>query len=76
MITRTISTHRITLTLGKRYRASRPMVKRGMSSYQVTITDLGNSEIPMIIPGLTLGQANELINEFNNGPTSFTGRVW
>lgn len=76
MITRTISTHRITLTLGKRYRAGYPVAKRGMTSHQVTITDLSNGETPMVIPGLTLVQANGLINEFNNGPISFTGRVW
>jgi hypothetical protein len=76
MITRKIANQLITLRIGKRYRASRPMAKRGQTAHQVTITNLKSGETPVIIPALTISQANALINEFNNGPTSFTGRVW
>jgi len=78
MKTQIIATRRITLTPGKRYRVSRPIAKRGTSSYQVIIADLINDEVPLIVPGLTYIQANDFINEFNNGSTSFAGqvRVW
>jgi hypothetical protein len=34
------------------------------------------SEPVLVIPELTYDQANKFLAEFNNGPTSFTGRVW
>ncbi|MHC4617962.1 MAG: hypothetical protein ACYTEQ_09435 [Planctomycetota bacterium] len=78
MITRTIATHKITLTPGKRYRASRRIADPMTKVFYVTIVELDQDRQPVaaVIAGLTLPQANALINEFNNGPTSFTGRVW
>ena len=76
MKTQFIATRRITLTPGKRYRISRPIAKRGTSSYQVIITDLISDETPLNVSELTYTQATDFINEFNNGSTPFAGRVW
>lgn len=75
--THTVAGHRLTLTAGTRYHASRPWAERGRTRFPVTI----NAETPwgpvaVVIPALTYGAANALINAFNNGATSFDGRVW
>ncbi len=83
MKTQTIAGHQITLAEGVRYRASRRMVGIGRikgSRFTVSICDEIDGQFSPIavekIWGLTYDQANEFINEFNNGPTSFEGRAW
>lgn len=75
MKTQTIAGHEITLESGTWYRASREFAQRGKTIYPVKITDR-DSKIVWTIDGLTYEQANEFLNEFNNGKISFTGRVW
>lgn len=81
--TRTIAGHEITLTVGGRHRATRPMASTGAMVFPVAIRErtLDDErgwawESRCVIGGLSLGQANDLINAFNNGETSFDGRVW
>ena len=79
--TQTIAGHEITLDLGRRYLALRPIAARGMTSFDVTIRDITESvdfdaRPCLVIPGLSYEAANQLLNEFNNGPTSFEGRIW
>ena len=78
--TRTIAGHDITLTTGKNYIASRSMAFRGRKSYPITIyihngDGLGWDPILTLAP-MTYAAANDFLNAFNNGPTSFDGRVW
>ena len=75
--TRTVAGHKITLTDGVRYVASRPAAERGRKVYPVTIA-INNitGRVAKKIPDLTYEQANALVNAFNNGPTSWDGRVW
>ena len=73
--TRQIAGHDITLTSGKRYLASRPMATRGRHSYPITIYDEDDA-IALTIAPMTYDEANDFLNAFNNGPTSFDGRVW
>lgn len=77
-ITRTIAGHSITLMANKRYLATRPMNNRFMTTFPVTIKDIDGESIQVVqvIENLTYDEANQFINEFNNGPTSFEGRVW
>lgn len=81
-ITRRIAGHRITLTAGVRYLASRPIAEKGIDIYPVFIErlQLAPSEMetytPDVVGEFSLDEANEFINEFNNGTISFEGRVW
>lgn len=76
MTTKLIANHSITLIPGKWYIATRPMAsRRDEVVFPVTISDSDNQPV-VVIGGLGYDQANELINSFNNGPTSFDGRVW
>ena len=77
----TTTTHKVagyefTLIAGVRYWASRPMARRGMRVFPVTISPLGVEAPSVTVEDLTYDQANELLNAFNDGPTSFDGRVW
>ncbi len=74
--TKTIAGHKIALQRGQCYRASRPMASRGRKTYPVTISPMSAEGGEVTIDGLTYDQANELLAAFNNGPTSFDGRVW
>lgn len=75
--TETIAGHEITLQKTVRYLAARQMAKEGRKLFTVTIYILGDDMLPYKeIPDLTYTQANEFINEFNNGIISFAGRVW
>lgn len=81
--TRTIAGHAIQLTVGRRYLASRPMAKgtRG-ERFVVSITDTTDgfttreSSASIRFPGLGYDDANALINAFNDGVTSYEGRIW
>lgn len=74
--TRTVAGHRIALIPGIRYRASRPMAARGMKTFDVTIAPLDAEASPVVIRGLEYDASNRLLNAFNNGASSFDGRVW
>lgn len=76
MKTQTIAGHEITLEAGVRFYASRPIAEFGRRVYPVSIRTLTGVDPVLVVPDLSIAQANALINEFNNGPTSFTGRVW
>ena len=75
------------LETGTRYIASRPFNERGRTEYPVSIrriTDAGGQpasilhtdEPETVIDGLGYEDANALVNAFNDGPSSFEGRVW
>lgn len=80
--TKTIKGQKITLTRGTRYRASRPMAEKGATTFPVFIREMSkaNSRIPadkvLTIEGLTYNQANDFLQAFNDGYTSFDGRIW
>lgn len=77
--TRTIAGHDLTLTVDARYRASRPFATRGRRIYPVSIKCIEPAcsyDDDVTINGLNYEQANALVNEFNNGPMSFDGRIW
>jgi hypothetical protein len=78
--TKTIAGRKITLTRGQRYMAGRPFASRGRKTYPVTIYQITNGfsfqNGVATIDGLTYDQANELLAAFNDGTTSFDGRVW
>ena len=80
--THTIDGHRITLEPGHRYFASRPMAERGRKTYPVRIRAISergldlHAEPDAMVDGLTYDEANEFLAAFNNGATSFEGRVW
>lgn len=78
-ITKSIAGRDVTLYSGVRYHASRPFVSRGRTVYPVTIqAGIGSPPyVPtVVIRGLTYDEANQFLNAFNNGETSFDGRVW
>ena len=72
MTTQTIAGYEITLTDGNHYIATRkmgevrPVLIRGYNSGAV---------FEAIYPE-TYDEANDFLNAFNNGTTSFEGRVW
>jgi len=80
--TQTIAGHSISLEAGRRYIASRPMAERGRTVFPVTVYEMTgqdwwhNGPRLAVIDNLTYDQANAFLAEFNNGLTSFTGRVW
>ena len=73
---------------GQRYIASRPFAERHREVYPVTIRRLvspSEETVPgtlerrdpdVVIDGLNYDQANKLLAAFNNGITSFSGRLW
>ena len=73
--TQTIAGHEITLTEGEWYRASRQLAQHGKTIYPVRISDV-DGNLAFQINGLTYDEANELLNAFNDGVTSFDGRIW
>jgi hypothetical protein len=75
-VTRSIAGHEFSLEAGTRYVASRPIATRGRTVYPVSIKAAGNADPDVVVDGLSYDEANELINAFNNGRTSFEGRVW
>lgn len=76
---RMIAGHAITLIEGERYIATRPAAERGRKRFDVTISKWPLSlraRAIVTVRGLSYEEANRLVNAFNNGPTSFDGRVW
>lgn len=76
MAKRIIGGHEFDLTSGVRYIASRPFFERGQQLCTVTIRILDSDKVVSQIPNLTYDQSNDLLCAFNNGATSFEGRVW
>jgi len=77
--TKTIAGHKITLTRGERYVAGRPMASCGRTTYPITIRKITNGwsdTAVLTLPSMTYDEANEFLAAFNNGTTSFEGRVW
>jgi len=78
--TKTIAGRKITLTRGQRYMAGRPFASRGRKTYPITIYDITTGvnfhNTAGRIDGLSYDEANRLLKAFNNGTTSFDGRVW
>ncbi len=77
--THTIAGHKLTLTPGETYRAQRPFASRNQRKFSVSIVRLvdgtaAGSEVVLV--GMTYEESNEFLNAFNNGTTSFEGRVW
>jgi hypothetical protein len=89
--TRKVAGHKLTLTEGKMYRASRPMAERGMTKFDVTIEcidggwstrldeadggDLGYID-KVVVEGLSYDAANKLLTAFNGVECTWGGRVW
>jgi len=71
--TKTIAGH--ALTAGRTYRAERPMAD-GREVFAVTIRDLESGDAEAEVGGLAYDAANDLLAQFNNGPSSWDGRVW
>lgn len=74
--TQVIAGHEVTLTAGVRYIADRPIVDGKRTTFPVHIRRASTGNAVMAKMGLSYDQANAFINEFNNGTTSFDGRVW
>ena len=72
--TQTIAGREISLPTGW-YIASRPMASRKNELFPITIHTEGFHIVATLDP-MTYDDANEFLNEFNNGPTSFDGRDW
>ena len=74
----TVAGYILTLTAGRRYLASRPFAERGRTVFPVSITDItdGPNGPEAVSIDLTYEKANAFLAAFNNGETSFEGRVW
>jgi hypothetical protein len=77
-VTRNIAGHEIKLEAGQRYLASRPMNDGQRTEYPVSIRRLVDERVDpdLVIDGLNYEEANKLLAAFNNGVTSFSGRLW
>jgi hypothetical protein len=84
METKLVLGYKLTLVSGNRYLATRPMLGGDIDDNDVsvklpvTITDLDNPNGDPVayVDDMSYEKANEFLNTFNNGKTSFEGRVW
>jgi hypothetical protein len=77
--TKKIAGHKVTLTKGINYIATRPFCRRGLTVFPVTIcqNDTTNTApVEWRIDGLTLAEANAFCVAFNSKSFSFYGRTW
>lgn len=76
--TRNIAGHTITLEIGRRYLAFRPMASQWRGEYPVTVKEIKETEkdITVLTLDMNYSNANAFVNTFNNGPISFNGRIW
>lgn len=72
--TRTIAGHEVTLEVGRRYIATRPMAESGREWYDISIKDTDGNVVEMIPADYEM--ANVFLTEFNNGIVSTDGRLW
>lgn len=82
-VTRMIAGQEVTLVPGLRYRAGRPMADGFRKEFPIRIWRLTappqgllGGDYEEIIEGLSCDEADKFLAAFNNGPTSFDGRVW
>jgi hypothetical protein len=73
--TKTIAGFAFTLIPGRRYCAERPM-DDGRAAFTVTVRDVESGDVEAEIVGLAYDDANDLLGQFNNGPSSWEGRLW
>ena len=71
MSSKVIAGHTINLIPGNHYIATRPM-----GELTVSVKGYNTGETYAQFTGLTYNEANELLNAFNNGATSWDGRIW
>lgn len=69
------------LEVGTKYIASRPFNERCRKVYPVSIHRMQSDPhkplgVDVVVDGLNYEAAKDLVNAFNNGTTSFDGRVW
>jgi hypothetical protein len=83
MKTQKILGYELTLVAGHRYRASRPMLGGEINDdvavkLPVTVVDYENQQgDPVVhVDDMPYEKANEFLNAFNNGKTSWDGRIW
>ena len=83
MKTKTILGYELTLVVGHRYLATRPMLEGDIDEdvavkLPVVIKDYKNQQgDPVVhVDDMPYDKANDFLNAFNNGKTSFEGRVW
>lgn len=79
MTTKTICERELTLLPGRRYLAARPMFDGTQKLFPIFIHDISEQSLEKTaetLEGFTYDEANAFLAEFNNGPTSFDGRVW
>jgi|GEM_PF-1365475 len=80
--TQTIAGQAITLAVGKRYLATRPMSGKPRQRYVISIVEHHTCHhsvnAPPVVQLEPMGYdtANAFLSAFNNGKTSFEGRVW
>ena len=80
--TRTICGQRIRLVAGHRYTASRPAGDGKTKHFPITIYPNDAENTPALpgqtlkLPAMSYNDANAFLSAFNNGPTSFDGRLW
>jgi hypothetical protein len=77
--TKTIEGYKLKLEAGQRYIATRPFAsRRGQSKFPVTISTAGlvNNMVAEYVDDMSYDRANEFLAAFNNGKTTFDGRVW
>lgn len=66
----------IDLIKGVRYVASRPMAQRGVKFFNITIARVDTKAVVVTLDAMGYDEANRFINAFNNGRSSFDGRIW
>lgn len=74
--TRTIAGQTLTLTVGKRYVASRPMLDAYKNGVPVFIRDAKTRRLIWSFGILPRKAADRFLNEFNNEAASWSGRIW
>ena len=74
--TQIIDGHEITLEEG-RYLATRPMATHHLNQSLFPVHIKNEKGVTVLtIPDLSYDEANDFLNEFNNGTTSYEGRAW
>lgn len=80
MRTRSVLGYRLTLEAGKRYLATRPMLGGRTSKNRLPVRIVAAEKpfggIVAKVDTMPYDKANRFLNAFNNGKTSFDGRVW
>jgi len=81
-VKRVIAGQAIVLEAGTRYLAARPMATKGVSRFTISIDEhkaLHSHAKPLAIVDLQpmpYDEANQFLATFNNGKTTFEGRLW